>query len=432
MQALAEPYVRQLGSVVYRWRNKLYVTKPNLSKESTVKENKIVLQNKKSDLKKLVMLMNKQNKRYMPPFDTLLNTLDYVLAEGELDLLLRLGTVVYAHEEALVVSGMSAERFTIMFESLKQKGFIETKYIETGEERYSLRALLVGWFETQIVFLIGKPEEKEFSRRFTEFLLSLRKKNFFPLRNLINMKARNAPVSNQSIGIVDEYKNDKGKSIININRAINVPDSKIYPTNSINDLIEEYGSKSIIGQFPCMCRRMQSNLDDPCRLAMPDDSGCIFFGDAVKPFIKYGQARQISKEKAFDVLQRARDKGAVHSVMHELDDTNLPVIAICNCCWDCCGILRSYNMGASPLRYSTFYMARMADSAKCKGCTKCEKYCPTAAITVVDKKASIDARKCIGCGQCMHQCSTSAVELVENIGTVFLPMLKKSEARIKV
>jgi heterodisulfide reductase subunit A-like polyferredoxin len=114
-----------------------------------------------------------------------------------------------------------------------------------------------------------------------------------------------------------------------------------------------------------------------------------------------------------------------------MDDADLPQIGICNCCWDCCGILRTYNAGAAPLRYKCFYIAKMADGAKCTGCKICEKYCPTAAIAVVDKKASIETRKCIGCGQCAHQCSQSAVELVESIRTAFLPMLKKSEARLR-
>jgi Pyruvate/2-oxoacid:ferredoxin oxidoreductase delta subunit len=264
-----------------------------------------------------------------------------------------------------------------------------------------------------------------------EFIHSARKYNFFPLRNLINRGGREAQLCNQSIGLVHEDKDEKGKSVIRINRAVEAPDSMVYPTNSINDLIHEYGSKSVIGQFTCMCRRITSNLDEPCRLGMPDDGGCLGFGDMVKPFIKYGHAKQISKEKAFEVIQKTGDKGAVHSVFHEMDDADLPQIGICNCCWDCCGILRTYNAGAAPLRYKCFYIAKMADGAKCTGCKICEKYCPTAAIAVVDKKASIETRKCIGCGQCAHQCSQSAVELVESIRTAFLPMLKKSEARLR-
>ncbi len=243
--------------------------------------------------------------------------------------------------------------------------------------------------------------------------------------------AKHARVSNHSVGLIHESKDAKGKSTVVINRTIDVPDSKIYPTKSVNDLILEYGSKSIIGQFKCMCRTITSNINDPCRLKMPDNGGCIGFGNEIKPYIKYGHAHQISKEEAFDVVQKARDMGAIHTVFHEKDDTNLPQIGICNCCWDCCGILRSYNMAAVPLRYHSYYLAKIADSSKCIGCNKCEKCCPTAAISIVDKKAIIATKKCIGCGQCVHQCSRSAVELVENERTAFLPMLKRSEARIK-
>jgi ferredoxin len=341
-----------------------------------------------------------------------------------------LGTDIYSYEQAAAASGIDPGKFKPLFESLKQKGFIGIKYTQTDEERYSLHPIIVGWFEAQVSYLIGKPDEKEFARRWMEFIKSGRKYNFFPLRNIMNVTIRKAPVTNQSVGLVHETKDAKGKSIININHTINVPDSKIYPTNSVNDLILEYGTKSVIGQLTCMCRRVTLNLDDPCRLKIPDDGGCLGFGNGIKPAIKYGYARQISKEEAFDVLQKVRDKGAIHTVFHEKDDAGLPQVGICNCCWDCCGILRSYNMGSLPLRYSSFYMAKIADSTKCTGCKKCEKYCPTAAISIVDKKAFIDEKKCIGCGQCVHQCAFSAVELIEDKRTAFLPMLKKSEARI--
>ncbi len=392
---------------------------------------KITLQNKKSDLRKLVLLMNKQNKRFFPPVKALLNTLDLVLTKDELDLLLKLRTDVYAYEEAAALSALGKEKFNTLFESLKQKGFLGTQYTETGQERYSLHPIIVGWFEAQTMYLIGKPEEKEFAHRYMEFFNTFRKKNFFPIRNIMNIMTKHAPISNQSVGMVRESKNEKGKSTVIINETLNVSDSKIYPTNSINDLIMEYGSKSIIGQFnECMCRRVTSNINDPCRFKMPSDIACIGFGEKIKPYINYGHMRQISKEEAFDIIQKARDLGAIHTVFHEKDDTNLPQGGLCNCCWDCCGILRSYNMGAVPLRYSCYYMAKITDSLKCTGCGKCVKHCPTAATSLVDKKVAIDIEKCIGCGQCVHQCSLSALELIENKRTAFLPMLKKSEARI--
>jgi ferredoxin len=395
------------------------------------KYNKTSLRNRKSDLRKLVILMNRQNKRFMPPFDPILKTIDLCITPDELDLLLKMGTDLYSYEQVAALSGMNSEKFNPIFESLKQKAFVGIKNTETSEERYTLNPFVVGWFEGQVSYLIGKPEEKEFAQRYMEFFTSLRNRNFFPVRQVMNVIGKYAPVSNHSVGMVHESKNAKGKSTVIINETIIAPDSKIYPTNSINDLIMEYGSKSIIGQFKaCMCRQMTSKIDDPCRFKMPDDIGCMGFGEGIKPYLKYGYMRQISREEAFDIIQKARDYGAIHSVFHEKDDTNLPQIGLCNCCWDCCGILRSYNMGAVPLRYSCYYMAKITDSSKCKGCGKCAKYCPTAAISVLDKKVVLDIKKCIGCGQCVHQCARFVVELIENKRTAFLPMLKKSEARI--
>jgi ferredoxin len=395
------------------------------------KNNKISLKNKKGDLRKLVNLMNKQNKRFMPPFDPILKTIDLMITPDELALLIKMGTALYSYEQVAALSGMNSEKFNSIFESLKQKTFVGIQETETGEERYTLHPFIVGWFEGVVSYLIGKPEEKEFAQRYMSFFDSLRNRNYFPVRKVMDVVGKYSPVSNQSVGMVREAKNAKGKSTIIINETIIAPDSKIYPTNSINDMIMEYGTKSIIGQFKaCMCRQVTAKIDDPCRFKMPDDIGCMGFGDKIKPYLKYGYMRQVSKEEAFDIIQKARDCGAVHTVFHDKDDTKLPQSGLCNCCWDCCGIFRSYNMGAVPLRYSCYYMAKIKDSSKCTGCGKCEKYCPTAAISVLDKKVMLDTKKCIGCGQCVHQCVRSVVELIEDKRTAFLPMLKKSEARI--
>ena len=393
--------------------------------------NKITLRNKKSDLRKLVILMNRQNKRFMPPFEPILQTIDLVIEPEELNLLLKMGTATYSYEQVAALSGMNSEKFNSIFGSLLIKVFVGIHETQTGEEQYSLSPFIVGWFEGIATYLIGRPEEKEFAQRYMSFFDSLRNRNIFPVRKVMDMMGKYAPATNQSVGTVRESKNAKGESTIIIDEKVIVPDSKIYPTSSVNDMIMEYGTKSIIGQFKaCMCRQMTSKIDNPCRFKMPDDIACMGFGDQIKPALKYGYMRQIRKEEAFDIIQKARDCGAVHTVFHEKDDTKLPQVGLCNCCWDCCGIFRSYNMGAVPLRYDCYYMAKIADGSKCTGCGKCEKYCPTAAIKVVEKKVQLDTKKCIGCGQCVHQCVFSAVELVENKRTAFLPMLKKSEARI--
>ncbi len=46
----------------------------------------------------------------------------------------------------------------------------------------------------------------------------------------------------------------------------------------------------------------------------------------------------------------------------------------------------------------------------CVGCKMCTKVCAHSAITVEDKKASIDHNKCVGCGRCIGACPKDAVQ----------------------
>ena len=45
----------------------------------------------------------------------------------------------------------------------------------------------------------------------------------------------------------------------------------------------------------------------------------------------------------------------------------------------------------------------------CVGCKMCTKICAHSAITVTDRKASIDHNKCVGCGRCIGVCHQDAV-----------------------
>jgi len=44
----------------------------------------------------------------------------------------------------------------------------------------------------------------------------------------------------------------------------------------------------------------------------------------------------------------------------------------------------------------------LVDQEKCIGCGVCIPYCPAAAISVVDEKASIDQEACLECGNCLR------------------------------
>lgn len=46
----------------------------------------------------------------------------------------------------------------------------------------------------------------------------------------------------------------------------------------------------------------------------------------------------------------------------------------------------------------------LVDEEKCNGCKQCEPICPSRAIRMVEKKATIDGDRCIDCQRCIDRC----------------------------
>lgn len=76
------------------------------------------------------------------------------------------------------------------------------------------------------------------------------------------------------------------------------------------------------------------------------------------------------------------------------------------------GALKNIGMGcgsrAGKMEMHSAGKPRISEK-RCIGCGVCQKNCAHDAITITDKKASINHDKCVGCGRCLGMCPMDAV-----------------------
>jgi ferredoxin len=379
-------------------------------------------------LRTLAALMNTRHKIAFPVNDAMLRCFDLVLTSEEIDFLLQMGTEPYSYETAATTSALSADEFKAFFEALIRKGFVWPS--ETGTEKeYILPGMMVGWFEVYLSDGAETPVKREFARRVDAMLKSYARLNMFPTRSLINHRFRKA-VPFQSILAPGSAPPRGNGRTIPVGKTLDAEPAKVYPAKTVEALIEAQEDGDAIAVVHCFCRQYRKMIDRACRFNHPPQS-CIAVGALGRYAVEHGVGRFISKSEAISLLHEMQAKGAVHQVFHKNEDFHNPELAICNCCWDCCGVFGSYNRGILPLNLHCYYEARLADLAACTGCGACADFCPVQAIRMVEDKCAIDRATCIGCGQCQIHCPAEAICLIENERRVFLPLKKKTEARIR-
>lgn len=392
-------------------------------------EKKKMTRTRLANLRALANQMNKQNSSSIPVTRALLDCFDVVITPEENEFLLKIGRDPLNYQQIFAFSKLPEESFRPFLETLCKKGLIWTRYTEEEDELYILAPILLGWFEIFLSDGADTPQKREFALRVDDLFKSWGKFNVFPFRSLWNYHTQKKSRSHRRV-VIPQETNEKAKTIqVDVQQKIKIPETKIYPTKSVYELIEKYGNKNQIAVVHCFCRQWRKFVGEPCRFKHTDES-CIAIGSITKYAVNYGIARYISKKEALEIIKDVQKKGAVHQVFHEREDLDLPELGICNCCWDCCGILGSYNRGMIPIRNRSYYMAQIDDESLCTGCGTCIKYCPVRAVSVIDKKSRIDEARCIGCGQCELQCPEGVIALAYDEREVALPLEKKSETRI--
>lgn len=160
---------------------------------------------------------------------------------------------------------------------------------------------------------------------------------------------------------------------------------------------------------PCVCRLVENNCDKPLEVCLSFDSGADYM-------VKHRKGRRVTKEEAFEILKEAEDAGLVHTMNNQQEKPSL----ICNCCSDCCFVLRGLSQLYNPRAFTKSNFMPKIDRESCRLCETCVKWCPLQALyrhyphteDLSDDMILVLEERCIGCGVCAHKCPHDAITLV--------------------
>lgn len=181
---------------------------------------------------------------------------------------------------------------------------------------------------------------------------------------------------------------------------------------SYDDALEILKRKPLIVVADCICRKTADVAGQNCGKPM---EACFMFGSMGQYYLDRGMGREISLEEATDILTKCREAGLVTQPATSQNPSGM-----CNCCGDCCGVLRALNKHPKPAEivFSNHFAAVETDN--CTGCETCLDRCQMAALSMnTDGLAVVDEGRCIGCGLCVTACPADALKLVPKTDAAF-------------
>ena len=137
---------------------------------------------------------------------------------------------------------------------------------------------------------------------------------------------------------------------------------------------------------PCSCRTDREAMGEGCGHLKEDM--CIQLGHAAEYYIRTGRGREITREEAFEIIQRAEENGLMHQIPNI--DGSGKTHAICNCCGCSCLSLRSGTMYKNVDMVRSNYVSKV-DKEKCVACGQCVENCPMNAMQLGQKLCSNNA-----------------------------------------
>ena len=410
----------------------------------------------KDRIERLADTMNQQSIHPLQTSDELFHIIDAALTEEEIEFLLEMGGGFHSREDLWKKTYLDESTFDATLKSLIYKGPVAVISDKDGNKRFHMMTIYPGWFEFYMMRGVDDQDHREFARRMermytaayefgNEEVINELVKDVGPHLAVTPTKTPNKKTQKQQAqegrGAQQAQTQTKTQPQTKTEtktktRTVAIGESltasnHVYAAQSVTELFEGLPEDEAISVGYCLCRFEKTLIGDPCRVGLPMET-CISIGPAAEHLINQGICRKITKAEAIASVKKWQDLGCVHQTGRTIPlvdfQTKYPVDVICNCCWDCCGVLGNYNRGYLPLTVTAHYRA-VIDADICTGCGVCVEHCPVKVISM-QEVAEIEDQRCIGCGQCQHRCPCGAVELMRDERVVFLPMLGRDGAHI--
>jgi len=191
------------------------------------------------------------------------------------------------------------------------------------------------------------------------------------------------------------------------------PEQLIANYDDLKEMINNIGEPIAVAE--CICRKGNELIGDPCKKTKLLES-CFSFRTAARSTIEKGIAKEITKEEALKIIEKAEDDGLVL----QPSNSGKP-FAMCTCCGCCCGVLTNQKRHPEPAQFFATNFYAEVDTDLCIGCGICEDRCNMDAVHVEDAISQVNKTKCIGCGVCVPTCTSEAIKLYKKEEEIIPP-----------
>ncbi len=294
--------------------------------------------------------------------------LEKLFSEDEARMYLSLSMMLETAEAVAQRVGRGPAEVAELLERMVNRGLIFRN--RKGDSlKYGAVPFVVGSYEYQL-----KDMDKEFAQLFDQYLLEA-----FGRKGI----AEYAPLRTVPVHKSIDYS---------------------WPVAPYEDVREIIKSRQQISVAKCICRVQQSLLDKGCEQPL---EVCFQFGSHAQYYVEKHMGRFVTQEEALSIIDACDAAGLVPQPFVSQDAGGM-----CNCCGDCCGILRSIKLHPKPAEkvLSNYYAAVDADA--CSACGTCVERCQMEAVKIEgEDTARIDRDRCIGCGLCVTTCPSEAMAL---------------------